>query len=65
MDVVTAYIVQNRDAMIENFTIRDRAMIADLRAQNERLRGALEEIIFHDPQSPAAAIARHVLGIKK
>ena len=64
MDVVTAYIVQNRDAMIENFAIRDRAMIADLRAQNEQLRAALEEMLFHNPQSPAAAVARHVLGLK-
>jgi hypothetical protein len=56
--------VQNRDAMIENFAIRDRAMIADLRAQNEQLRAALEEMLFHNPQSPAAAVARHVLGLK-
>jgi ABC-type transporter Mla subunit MlaD len=43
MDVVTAYIVQNRDAMLENFAIRDRATIADLRAQNEQLRAAFRQ----------------------
>jgi hypothetical protein len=50
-------------ALFEQMWRSSEAECSRLEAENARLTAGLQEIAWHNPQSPEAAIARQLLGV--